>query len=203
MNCPGLSHRMLTFYSWESECVCLSFSIFQELICTRKKCVLSSSLIMSDCLLDLDVMFSWLGYLPWNVGSNHCGLFSMNHRGLFSGWPWSNVLLVFIWSHTLYQSFCQPDCTEHQSRTGTQCIRFSRLVFRWENWASEFTVLEPPWVSVIVILFKLEPPSWYGYQMSTVFCRICCHQLFFTYWLLYFLNVGLGWPNWACWFLLC
>ena len=72
VNRPGLSHQMLTLDSWESECVCLSFSTFQEWIGTRKRCVLSSSLVMSDCLLDLDVMFCCLGCLHWNVGSTHC-----------------------------------------------------------------------------------------------------------------------------------
>lgn len=159
-------------------------NLYQEEVCT-----VIFFLIMSDCSLDVDVMFYWLGYLHWNVGSKHCS----ESMGYSQGDRHQMFLLVLIWSHILYHLFCRPDGIEHQSWTGAQCVRFNHLVSVDEK-------TEPP-SSLSSSLFECQllwfcsnwgPPSWYGYYMSTVFCRICCHHLLFTYWLLCFLNVGRG-----------
>lgn len=70
-----LTSLFTLFWVWTSHQrvrMCLSLNTFRELICTGKKCLLPSSLIISDCLLDLDVTFCWLGYLHWIAGCQYC-----------------------------------------------------------------------------------------------------------------------------------
>lgn len=138
--------------------------------------------------LRCNVLLTWLTALDGWVS-----VLSWVH-GLFSELPASNVLLVFrMVAHPL--SLILPAwlrrtselnrSSEHQTRPSGS--------HRIENWVSKSSATEPLWVSAILVLLK--PPSWCGSVTPTVFHRICCHQLFFAYGLLYFINVEVGWTD--------
>lgn len=131
----------------ESGCVCLSFS---QCLCSRKKCLVLPSWIISDCLLDSDVAFCWLGCLHWNNGHKYCP-----ENGLFSEWPSSNALLVFRELTYSLSVFCPSGCMELDKNSEHQ-IQPSHF-YRRENWGSKFTIIEPFWESVIMILLELWP----------------------------------------------